>query len=114
MRGEMRNVATVEFDAAGRRRKESTDQIEKGGLARAVGADNGAQLALCDVERDVAHRDQVAEPLGDAVDFEDVHALPRCRKPSRPRGKNSTTRTNNRPTNDIQLTVMLDKESGTT
>ena len=31
------------------------------------------------------------------------------RKPSRPRGKNSTTSTNSRPTNDIQFTVTLDR-----
>ena len=43
------------------------------------------------------------------LDFENVHALLRCRKPSKPRGKNSTTSTNSSPTNDIQLTVMLDR-----
>ena len=61
------------------------------------------------LQRDVAHRHEIAEPLGDVVDFENVHALLRCRKPSSPRGKNSTTRTNSRPTNDIQLTVTLDR-----
>jgi hypothetical protein len=30
-------------------------------------------------------------------------------KPSNPRGKNKTTMTNSSPTNDIQLTVMLDR-----
>ena len=65
------------------------------------------------LQRNVAHRHQIAEPLGDVLDFENVdglaHALLRCRNPSSPRGKNSTTSTNSRPTNDIQLTVMLDR-----
>ena len=61
------------------------------------------------VQRHVADGHEIAESLGDVVDFEDVHALLRCRKPSSPRGKNSTTSTNSSPTNDIQLTVMLDR-----
>ena len=60
-------------------------------------------------KRDVAHGDEAAEALGDVVDLEDVHALLLWKKPSRPRGKNSTTSTNSRPTNDIQLTVMLER-----
>src|ERR1700753_4171038 len=103
------DVLAVEGDAAGGRRKVAADQVEEGRLAGAVRADDGAEFALGDVERHVAYRDQTSKPLGDIADFEDVHALLLCRKPSSPRGKNSTTRTNRRPTNDIQLTVTLDR-----
>jgi hypothetical protein len=75
MRGQAGDIATVECDAAGSRRKESADQVEERGLAGAIGPDDRAQLALCDVERNVAHRDQIAESLGDVVDVENVHAL---------------------------------------
>ena len=41
------------------------------------------------------------------LDLEQAHARAfRWSMPSTPRGKNSTTSTNSRPTNDIQLTVM--------
>src|SRR6185437_12765373 len=107
------DVLAVELDGARGRREESADQVEEGGLAGAVRSDDRAHLALRHVERDVAHRHQIAEPFGDVLDFEDVHGLAhtllRCRNPSSPRGKNSTTSTNRRPTNDIQLTVTLDR-----
>src|SRR6202521_2186063 len=109
MRGEPRDIAAVEIDGAGGRRKESADQVEEGGLAGAVRSDDGAQFALCHIKRDAADGDEIAETLADILDFKNVHALLRCRKPSNPRGKNSTTRMNSSPTNDIQLTVMLDR-----
>src|SRR6185437_12244540 len=103
MRRQSGDVAAVEADGAGGRREKSADQVEEGGLAGAVRPDDRAQFALRHIERNLAHRDEIAEALGDVVDFEHVHALLRCRKPSNPRGKNSTTRTNSSPTNDIQL-----------
>jgi hypothetical protein len=38
-----------------------------------------------------------------------IHASRLRLKPSKPRGKNSTTATNSVPTNDIQLTVALER-----
>src|SRR5580698_4414074 len=107
------DVLAVEPDRARGRRKESADQVEEGGLAGAVRPDDGAHLAFGHIERDVAHRHQIAEAFCHVLNLENVdgaaHALLRCRKPSSPRGKNNTTSTNNSPTNDIQLTVMLDR-----
>src|SRR3569832_813967 len=109
MRRKTRDVDAVEDNVAGGRRKDAAYQGEERSLARAIRPDDGAQFALGDAERDIAHGHQIAEPLGDAVDIENVHALLRCRNPKRPRGKNSTTRTKSRPTNDIQLTVTLER-----
>src|SRR5450755_2699217 len=103
------NILAIEGDGARGRREKSRDQVEEGGFASAIRPDDRAQLPLCHIERDVAYRHQIAESLGDIIDLENVHALLRCRKPSNPRGKNRTTRTNNSPTNDIQLTVMLER-----
>ena len=73
--------------APGGRRKKAADQVEEGGLAGAVRPDDRAQFALRHVQRNVAHRDEIAEALGDVLDFENVHALLRCRKPSKPARK---------------------------
>ncbi len=60
-----------------------------------------------DVQGDVVDRDQAAERLGRAADFEQAHvATLRCSMPSRPRGKNSTTSTKIRPMKLIQFTVI--------
>ena len=61
-------------DAARGRREEAADQIEEGGLAGAVGADHGAQLARLDRERDVVDGDQAAEGARDVLDLEQAHA----------------------------------------
>src|SRR5579883_158699 len=124
MGGDQGHVAAVEQDASAGRRKEAAEQIEEGRLAGAVRADNGAELAARDGERYVAHRDEVAEALAHRIDFENgarrlgfacaarpsfaAHAPARLPiKPSRPRGKNRTTRTKSNPTKDIQFTVTL-------
>ena len=92
------------------RREESADEIEERGLAGAVGSDDRAKLAFVDGQRHVAHGDQAAEAPADVPDLEHAHAsLSRRMKPSKPRGKNSTIAMNSTPTNDIQLTVMLDR-----
>src|SRR5258708_7016082 len=109
MRRQFGDILAIEADRAGGRREKSGDQVEEGGLAGAVRPDDRAHLALRDIQRYIAYRHEVTEALGDVVDLEDVHALLRCRKPSRPRGKNRTTRMNRRPTNDIQLTVTLER-----
>src|SRR5208282_3091708 len=103
------HVLAVEHDRAGSRREKSRDQIEEGGLAGAVRADDRPQLALFHLERDLAHRDQAAEILARAVDLQEAHARPRCcKKPSNPRGKNSTTSTKRKPMKICQLMVTLE------
>jgi hypothetical protein len=69
------DVAAIECNGSRGRRKEAADQVEEGGLAGAVGSDDRAQFPLGDVERHIAHRDQIAESLGDTPDFKNVHAL---------------------------------------
>ena len=79
-------------------------------LARTVRSDDRAQLARFHGERYVAHGDQTAEGLADIFHFQenDVSLFGRM-TPRRPRGKNKTTSTNSNPTNDIQLTVTLER-----
>ena len=75
----------------------------------------GAQFALRNAERYVAHGHETAEAswwhflTSSTVMVRPHAALLRRMKPNRPRGKNSTTNTNNSPTNDIQLMVTLDR-----
>src|SRR5271156_1119785 len=62
-----------------------------------------------DGDRDGVDSGGAAEPARDIVDFEQAHrAVFRPMMPSTPLGKNNTTRTKNRPMNDIQLAVWLD------
>src|SRR5208337_3953843 len=103
------DVAAVEQDRAGGGRDEAADQIEESGLAGAVRADYGTQLALLDCHRYVAHGDETAETPGQIPDLEHAHAVLRCRtRPRMPRGKNNTISTISKPMNDIQLTVKLE------
>src|ERR1019366_2085188 len=104
------HIVSVEHDAAARRPKKATDHFEKWRLARTIRSDDGAQLARFHGERHVTHGDKIAEALGGVLHFQEIHASLFARMtPSRPRGKNSTTITNSNPTNDIQLTVMLER-----
>jgi hypothetical protein len=110
MGGKRRDVDPVEGDPSRARRKKAADQVEEGRLAGAVRSDDGAQLSLRHAKRDAVHGHEIAEALGDIIDFQDVHAaLLRAMTPNRPRGKNNTTATNSMPTKDIQLTVRLDR-----
>src|SRR5690606_5782301 len=59
---------------AGRRIQLAVDHVEGGGLAGAVGADQGKQLALVKIEADVVHGKVAAELLGKVSDFEQAHA----------------------------------------
>src|SRR5581483_6571455 len=60
----------LEGDAALLRRVEAVDDVEHRGLAGAVRADDGADLALADVERDVGDRLHAAEGERGALDRE--------------------------------------------
>src|SRR2546428_7199445 len=57
-------VAALEHDSPSRRGEDSSDAVEQGGLARAVGSDEGEDFALGDLEGHVVDRDQAAEALG--------------------------------------------------
>jgi len=67
VRGHPRDVAAVEEDAALVRGVEARDDIEEGGLARAVRADDADDLARGGAQRDFTDRGQSAEALGDGV-----------------------------------------------
>ncbi len=60
-----RHVRTLEDDAAGVRGIDPAEEREEGRLAGTVGADDAAQLALGDGERDAVGRHDAAEALGE-------------------------------------------------
>ena len=60
-----------EGDGAFGRRVHPVDAVEHGALAGAVGADDGADLVLFDVEGDVGQRLHATEPEADVLDVED-------------------------------------------
>ena len=61
--GGARDVGPLEHDAAGVGRDEPADQVDQGGLPRAVGADEGQHLALGHREVHVVHGVGLAEGL---------------------------------------------------
>ena len=64
-----RHVASVDDDASARRRLEPGNQPEHRALAAAGRADEHQQLAVADLERQIAHRDTaVREDFGDALE----------------------------------------------
>ena len=67
---EARAVAALEADAALVRVIEAADHVEQGGLARAVGADDGDDLPAPDLEADPVERLHRAEAHADPVDLE--------------------------------------------
>jgi len=73
-RVQARDVVPVQHDLPGGRREEAGYQVEERGLAGAVGADDGAQLAGLHRHRDGVDRDQAAERLGGGADFEQAHS----------------------------------------
>src|SRR5207245_6115589 len=64
-------LGAVETDGAPLRVKDAADAVEQGGLARAVGTDDGQDLALLDVEADAAHGLDAAERLRDIADLDE-------------------------------------------
>jgi hypothetical protein len=64
----------AQHEAAGVGRVQAGDDVEEGGLAGAVGADQAVDLAGVDRDADVRQRLQAAEALGDAVDLENCVA----------------------------------------
>ncbi len=70
-----RDVTTIETDGAPGWLVDTTDQVEDGGLAGAVGADNGEHLALFDRKRHAVHRFDATEVNGEILDFEKAHFI---------------------------------------
>src|SRR5205807_3802633 len=62
----------AEADVAVAERVEPGDAVERGGLARAVGADHRDDLPLVDDEAHVVDREQAAEALDDVLHLEEV------------------------------------------
>ena len=102
-------VFVSENDLSRGLREKAADEIEEGGLAGPVGADDGAQFARFDRHGYAVDGDQAAEMLRRVLDTQQAHdAVFRLMRPSTPRGKNSTISTKKRPTNDIQFSVWLE------
>ena len=66
------DVLAVVENVAGGRDEKFRQQVEKRGLAGAIGADQGVNLAPLHLQVDVAHSDKALEFLGQAFGFEYV------------------------------------------
>jgi hypothetical protein len=86
-----RHVAAGEVDGARIGREIAGDLADQGGLARAIGTDQGVDLARAHVDGDVVGGDQAAEALDQAVGREQrlshcaCRAARRCRRAHRAR-----------------------------
>ena len=109
LRREPVDAGALEPDRAAARRREAGDEMEERGLAGAVRTDHGMELARADLERDTVDRPDAAEVLRDLIETQQAHVGfgRRCRYPSSPRGKSSTTTTKIRPMKLIQFTVRV-------
>ncbi len=67
------DVGAVEYELAAGRLVDAAHQVEDRGLAGAVGADDGEDLALVDVEGDAVDGLDAAEVDREAVDGEEAH-----------------------------------------
>src|SRR5262249_60867852 len=63
----------VETNVTAVRRVQPGDHVERRGLPGAVGPDQADDLSGADREGDAVERDDAAEALGDAADFEESH-----------------------------------------
>ena len=71
IRGQPGDVLPVEHDAPARRPEHAGQAVEEGGLAGAVGADDGADLALLHGHRHVVERGEATEPHRETLGAED-------------------------------------------
>src|ERR1700730_10264815 len=71
--GELCDIGAAEQDVAFGRAQLSGDQVGIGGLAGAVGADNGGQFARTKRATDAVDRDVAAEANGQVAGFERGH-----------------------------------------
>lgn len=77
-----RQQLPVEQHRAGRRLELPRDQVEVGGLARAVRADDRGQRARCKAATDIVDRDMASETDGESARFE--HRASACSLPGCP------------------------------
>ena len=78
------DVAPLELDRAAGRREIAGDEIDEGGLAGAVRADDADHLARCDLDLDIARGDDRAEGF-----VEPAHRKERAHEADRRRRRNS-------------------------
>src|SRR5262249_55385357 len=64
VRWHLGDIAAVEDDVPRSGAEKAADRVEKGGLSRAVGADDRPKLALWNLKRYIAHRNKAAKALG--------------------------------------------------
>src|SRR5262249_20556403 len=108
-----RDVGALEVDAPGVGRNQPADQVDQGGLAGAVGPDEGQHLARADREVHVIDRVGLPERLAELRGLEDVHAQAgrgersarRRSVPTMPAGSASTSTTSTIPSTICQYTV---------
>src|SRR5215468_1397916 len=91
VRGETGDLAAFEYNRSRRGRKGARQHVEDGALARAVGADQAEDLALIDLEGDVADGRETAETLVQPFDSKHGRERPpptwwRCCRSCRPAG----------------------------
>ena len=72
-RRQRRDVPPLLVDGAGGLRIEAGDGAQQGGLAAARRTEEADELALGDIETDIAQRGEVAVALGEVADFEKGH-----------------------------------------
>ena len=97
---QMRDVATVEDDAAGVGGERAGDLVDERGLAGAVGADDGVRLAGQNVEVDAVGDLQRAERLGEVLQAQHRRAhrrLQRATARAMPRSADSRSAVSRRP-----------------
>src|SRR5215475_11083078 len=108
-----RDVGALEHDAPRVHGDEPADQVDQGGLARPVGADEGQDLTFRHREVHVVHGVRLAEVLGEICRLEQAHGAGALRHfwasratiPMMPVGNASTSVTNTTPRNICQYTV---------
>src|SRR5207302_8335671 len=110
VRGEAADRPTRELDVAPRGGQLAGDQVEEGGLAGAVGADDRAALARLHLERHAVERGERAEAPGERVAPEKgrAHAPPpasRPGNPERPSGAHRTKPMEAAPGSSVQCSV---------
>src|SRR3954462_6261230 len=109
------DVAAVEENPAGARRKLAGEQVEERGLAGAVRADDRMQRALLDAQAQRVDRGEGAEGLRQLARFEKRHFIfpNRDQASTTPPRKKSTTMTNATPRSSGQPPhlPLIDSES---
>ena len=70
------DVLTIQQNMTLCRRKNTCDGVEQGGFSRPIGSDQGQQLSLMNVKRNIAQGRQSIELLADVLDLQnDRHLL---------------------------------------